>query len=71
VHLVADPDLEAAVEDVPELVLAVWTWGGGPPPGAVRFSSSTRLPAVRSPVAFRVIVSPTIQIRSPSPSARA
>ena len=43
--------------------------GGGPPPGAVRFSSSVSVPPVLSPVALSVIVSPTIQRRSPSPAA--
>jgi hypothetical protein len=71
VHLVADPDLEGAVEDVEELVLAGVDVGRGPPPGAVRFSKSKRLPPVLSPVALKVIVSPTIQLRSPSPAATA
>jgi len=41
----------------------------GPPPGAVTFSTSMRLPPVLAAVALNVIVSPTIQSRSPSPGA--
>jgi len=69
VHLIAHPDLEGPVEHVPELVLAGMDVQRGPPPGAVRFSTSMRLPPVLAAVALNVIVSPTIQIRSPSPTA--
>jgi hypothetical protein len=40
-----------------------------PAAGAVRFSTSMRLPPVLAAVALNVIVSATIQIRSPSPAA--
>ena len=71
VQVVADANLEGAVEDEEELVLAgVDAWGRSAARDG-RFSNRRRLAPVLSPVDLNVIVSPTIQMRSPSPAATA
>jgi hypothetical protein len=49
VHVVGDAQLEPAVEDVEELVLALVQVRRRTAPGAVTFSTNVRLPPVLSP----------------------